>query len=119
MNIPEQIIANPEGGTVSLDGSPLPDYGFFVGGAGKPLVFDNLGVAMDQNTISAFLHCASSGYVGWWTDSKDRKVYIDSTDWFASPDEAFDAGRVRGEIAIWDIEYQRELRFTYTPVDGF
>lgn len=110
MNIAEQILSKPEGGTVALNDGPLPDRGYFVGGASAPLVIrPGTGVYL-PSMVEAFLKTVQSAYVGWWTDSETGLLYVDATDWFANLEIAERASRKRKEIAFWDIEGSKEIR---------
>jgi hypothetical protein len=114
----KQIIANPEGGTVGLDGRPTPHYGFFVGGHGDPIEL-SAGVefvAETQRQISDWIRKSNAPFVGWWTDEETGKLYLDGSDYIESEFTATQLGRLRHEIAVWDIGNERELRFEY--VDG-
>lgn len=124
MNIAEQIMASPVGGTLRLGGGELPIYGYFVGGVVRPLVaelgdrpsdtLDNIkffvgNLAEDTQALR------SVRYIGWWTDEETGKLYVDGTSWHADYNEAERACRERGEIAFWDIERQREFRPVVQP----
>lgn len=124
MNITSQIIGNPEGGTVSLAGHPLPKVGYFVGGRVSPLVVTEEEARNEPVTRAVIQHFADyvSGltvevdFLGWWTDEEDGKLWVDATDWYATEFEAARVGRERREIAIRDIAGNRNLRLVY--VDG-
>ena len=111
MNV-RPIIDNPEGGTLDLRGYPLPDNGYFVGGACPPLVFPSA-ESIDPVTLGDFIGHLRSAYVGWWTDEETGKVYIDGTDWISTQFGAEYVARQRGEIAFWDIGAAREIRLRY------
>lgn len=100
------------GGTVALNGLPLPVTGFYVGGSVDSLIFDSVSV-MNADEIAKFTQSAPSAYVGWWVDDETGKVYVDAVDWFANEYEAARVARKRHEIAIWDIARERELRLRY------
>lgn len=106
------IIDNPEGGTLDLRGFPLPDNGYFVGGACPPLVFDSAD-DMTYVALGAFIGHLRSAYVGWWTDEETGKVYVDGTDWYGTEHVAATVARERHEIAFWDIGAEREIRLRY------
>ena len=118
MNIFEQIQASPEGGTVGRDRRETPDHGFFVGGHGEPAIF-SAGAEYTpdlERQVNDWVGKSNAPYVGWWTDSEDGKLYLDGSDWVESEWTATQLGRLRKEIAVWDIGNERELRFVY--VDG-
>lgn len=106
-------IADGQDGTIMLDFSALPSFGFFVGGVGQPLVF---GSAQEANTsqalrrITEFVGSTEALFVGWWTDSADGKVYVDGSEWYPDVDKAQRAAEERGEIAFWDIASASEIR---------
>lgn len=101
-----------EGGTVALNGLPLPSAGYYVGGAGPSLVFDSFAV-VDGPEIARFVESAPSAYVGWWVDSETGKIYIDAVEWYANEFTATAIAQVRHELAVWDIAGERELRLGY------
>ena len=118
MNIFQAIKDSPEGGTVGLDGRPVPQYGFFVGGHGDPAVF-SAGTEFTpdlERQISDWIRKSNAPYVGWWTDSEGGKLYLDGSDYIESEFTAIQIGELRKEIAIWDIGREQELRLVY--VDG-
>lgn len=114
------VQSGSEGGTVALDGLPLPVTGFYVGGAIKELVLDHDDFTACRthvvNELIMFVSRASTPYVGHWTDSETGKIHFDAVNWFQDEYTAAAIGRVRKEIAIWDVRNERELRLAY--VDG-
>lgn len=117
MNFTEQIIASPEGGTVSLTGDPLPAVGYFIGGVVAPLILgpQELDTAEGRemiDTFIAYLNGPTVGalYLGWWTDEDTNAVYVDGTSWRSSYEQAETLCRTRKEIAFYDIERQRSFR---------
>lgn len=100
------------GGTVALNGLPLPTTGFFVGGATESLIFERL-ADVDPGAIERYVTYAPSAYVGWWVDDETGKVYVDAVDWYANEFTASAIARTRKEIAVWDIARVREVRLTY------
>lgn len=115
MNIFDHIKASPEGGTVGREGRGTPQYGFFVGGHGEPAVF-SAGTEFTpdlERQINDWVHKSNAPYVGWWTDEETGKLYLDGSDYIESEFTATQLGRLRKEIAIWDIENERELRLAY------
>lgn len=118
MNITQQIIENPKGGTVSLEGHELPVTGYFVGGIVSSLIIDEDALAADaQDNIGTFVDyltdTVAADYVGWWTDEDTGALYVDGTTWHETEFEAGKVGRERHEIAIYDIARERELRLAY------
>ena len=120
MNFTEQILAKPEGGTVSLTGDSLPVTGYFVGGVVAPLVIEPEDSPADQrealDTFIEYLNgpTVEAAYLGWWTDEETGKLWVDGTSHHETEFVAGRIGRRRREIAIFDIERQREIRLAYT-----
>lgn len=105
----EQIIANPKGGTSHLVGNPLPDHGYFVGGAGTSIVFP-ADIGVDRFLATQFMLRASGSYVGWWTDDRTGKPWLDEVDWFEQEWFARGIALDRGELAFWNIRDSIEMR---------
>lgn len=117
MNITSLIIASPDGGTVSLTADPLPTTGYFVGGLVRPLILGN-GIEFTPDAlfqIDVFLDylngpTVGAPFIGWWTDEKTGRVYVDATTWHESYWVAERECRRRHEIAFYDIERGRSFR---------
>lgn len=118
MDIFQQIIESPEGGTVGRDGRDTPDHGFFVGGHGQPIVFSAGAeyTADLERQVNDWIRKSNAPFIGWWTDEETGKLYLDGSDYVESEFTATQLGRLREEIAVWDIGNERELRLAY--VDG-
>lgn len=119
MNFTQQILDNPSGGTIHLGGDNLPVTGYFVGGIVSPLIIEPDESPADQREaldtfIKYLINGAGPAYLGWWTDEETGKVWVDGTTWHETEFEAGRIGRKRREIAIFDIERDRELRLAYT-----
>lgn len=98
-------IANGEtGGTFSVDGNDVPDYGFFVGGAVPSLINPT------RDQVQAFIETAGADYVGFWEDSETLALYIDAVDWTPSESFARRLSELRSEIAYWDVKRAQEVR---------
>lgn len=112
-NIVKAINDDMTGGTVRLVavGYPLPEDGYFIGGAVPPLVIepDDLG-ADNIGQIEEFIGGLKTPFLGWWTDEDDNQLYLDGVTWTADYDVAEALCRDRGEIAFWDIARKREFR---------
>ncbi|HKZ21138.1 MAG TPA: hypothetical protein VJQ57_13640 [Acidimicrobiia bacterium] len=106
------ILANREGGTLKLDGLPLPEVGYFVGGLIPALVVPHDESA--ESEIEDFLLDAGTApgvdFLGWWTDSEDGRLWVDGSDWHLLRTDALRVAAERGEIAIYDIAGQAEIR---------
>jgi len=103
------MIKAGEGGTVRRSGDPLPSRGYYVGGLCESLVFESLD-AVDLGDIAWFVAQHFASYYGVWVDTDDNKVYIDAVSHFIFRKNALEAGKARGEIAVWDIKNNCELR---------
>ena len=108
-----------DGGTVPLNGLPLPSTGFYVGGRIPSLIMsvddvESRGqhVATLQSVIN-FVSRAGTPYVGVWRDNESDKIYFDAVEWYANEYTACAVARVRKELAVWDIDHGRELRLAY------
>jgi hypothetical protein len=97
------------GATISLYGSPAPVGGFYVGGSVESLVF-GLGDPIRFGPVRDFLSKIETDYVGFWLDDETGKTYFDAVDWYASESEALRVAAVRGELAVWDVLNDREIR---------
>lgn len=116
MNFTEQIMANPSGGTVSLVGEDLPTTGYFVGGVVAPLILEpSDSPAERREMLDDFIDylngpTVGAAYLGWWTDEETGRVWVDGTSHHQDHDVASKIGFRRHELAIYDIERDRELR---------
>lgn len=98
-------IANGEtGGTYSVEGKIVPDYGFFVGGAVPSLINPTREQMID------FVETAGADYVGFWEDSETLALYVDAVDWTPSESYARRLSELRSEIAFWDVKRAQEVR---------
>lgn len=120
MTIFEQIQNSPEGGTAGRDGRGIPSTGYFVGGHGDAVVFGAGGELPSdlEYRVNEWLRSCGAPYIGWWTDEETGKLYLDGSDWIETEFTASQLGRLRKEIAIWDIANRRELRFAYVEGEG-
>lgn len=109
------VYATPDGGTVPLHVDRF-DSGYVVGGVVPSLVLDpSSPTDTVAREIAQWVHAhadaiATADSVGWWTDTVDGRVHVDASDIVADRDEALAIGRARGEIALWDIAADTELR---------
>lgn len=101
-----------DGGTVSVNGLPLPVSGYYVGGVVPTLVFGSRGEVRFPEVL-AFLEASGTSYVGFWVDSDDGRVHFDAVDWYEWAALAETIATSRKEIAIWDIRNEREVRLGY------
>ena len=116
MNIAASIMANLEGGTASLDGSPLPTDGYFVGGIVSALVFPSPirftpDAIWNLQVFTNYLRTTvGARFVGWWTDEETGQLWIDGTTWTSNYNHAEQLCEERGEIAFYDVARQQEIR---------
>lgn len=110
------LARNGSGGTVSLNGLPLPITGYFVGGRIPSLIMDvaeveshGQHVATLQDLIT-FIARAGTPYIGAWRHGDE--IHFDAVNWYAELSMACTVGRIRGELAIWEIHNAREIRLT-------
>lgn len=105
-----------EDGTVDtfahLDGFEedcLPKAGFYVGGVRPSLVISSVS-DLDRGDLAWFIGGTEARYFGVWTDTGDGKIYFGAVSHVDNYHDAFMLGNERGEIAIWDIERNEEIR---------
>jgi hypothetical protein len=119
VNAFEQIMASPVGGTLSLTGDPLPTEGYFVGGVVSPLILDPEDSPQERaDQVKCFAEhllarSAFARFLGWWTDEETGRLWVDGVSHHATEYRASRFGRIRREIAIYDIVRGRELRLVY------
>jgi hypothetical protein len=94
------------GGTYSLDGTAVPNSGYFVGGAVPSLINPT------RAQVLEFVETAGADYVGFWEDSETLALYIDAVDHTDSEAFARRLSEVRGEIAYWDVAKGDEIRIS-------
>lgn len=95
-----------------LDGfeeDALPKTGFYVGGVRPSLVISDI-TELDRSDLAWFIGGTESRYFGVWTDTDDGKIYFDAVTHVDNYHDAFALGAERGEIAIWDIAANEEIR---------
>ena len=83
------LILVGSGGTIRLNSDlPLPSTGFYVGGSARGM-------------------CE---YMGWWVDEVTGLTHLDWVNWYVNREAAVAIGRMRGEIAIFDVAGDCEVR---------
>lgn len=104
-----------DGGTVPLNGLPLPSMGYYVGGRIPSLVLTDAEVSRRAVVYQVidYVSRAGTAYVGVWRDSDSDKIYFDAVEWYSTESAACAVARVRHELAVWDIANGRELRLAY------
>lgn len=104
------------GGTFTFSGAQvLHRRGYYVGGLVPTAIVPVAGgVAFLAKSLARFarqhaavLTTGQDVYLGTWVN--EGNVYIDATEWAADRDRALELGRERGELAIWDCQYQEEV----------
>lgn len=109
----DAILDGETGGTLSQSGNPLAITGFYVGGAVPPLkITDPFGRPLLVR-LEKFVAESPTDLVGFWFDTDSGILHLDSVNWYQDEYTAAAIGRVRHEIAIWDIRNERELRLAY------
>lgn len=113
-------MARDGGGTLDLTTGEAAtlESGYFVGGAGgwEPFIMaarpeayadDNMAEVFAEFVETMARRLNGRGYIGAW--EHNGSIYLDATEWFAEEWDALEAGRVRDEIAIWDIAKGDEI----------
>ena len=76
-------------------------------------VYDTIQDVKTGEVIDAvkFNHNGSNkNYLGIWSDKTTGKCYIDISQWCNEKNEAISKGKELGEIAIWDLSKNEEIR---------
>ena len=107
-------MARQGGGTLDLStgAAATRESGYYVGGAhGIAAARFNMAPTSPkqwkecvERILNNVPECA---YVGVWEHA--AMYYVDATDWHATEWDALEAGRARGEIAVWDIAKECEI----------
>lgn len=108
-SILHDMATHGEDGTVSSYNLDLPTTGYYVGGKYESLVFEYPHL-VDRGEIAWWIGRHSSPWYGVSVDSEDGKVYFDAVNHIESRSVALSLGRIRKEIAVWDIENNEEIR---------
>lgn len=106
------LLAMGEDGTITRSGEPKQD-GYYVGGSVPGVVLaDGESPLYYLPTVRWLVELALAAgcEVGVWTDSEDGKVYVDAPQWLHDKDVAVAIAQERGELAIWDVKGEREIR---------
>lgn len=109
--IVEQIIAEPDGGTVDLRRRPLPTGGYWVGHGAMGLRIPSASVTPEvvRSVIEWILSLPEPPrYIGWWTDG--GRLYIEPSTWCAGFNQASDLAGARKELAFYDIRMREDIR---------
>lgn len=76
------------------------------------LCFENIS-AINEHELSIFVKdnlSADNCFFGGWIDQQTRKVYFDLSANFQSMDKAIDLAKAKNQIAIWDLNENKEIR---------
>ena len=103
----ELLAARVSGGTVSTTSDILPRTGYLVGIAGLGAVLPSADVDVISTWVASHLE---SNHVGIWSDSTTGTTYLDVVEVIADRSDAEALARSTGEIAIWDLVNQVEVR---------
>lgn len=105
-----------EDGTISAYGEALPSEGYYVGGKCESLVFKST-AEIDRGELAWWIGSNSARWYGVWVDSADGRVYFDAVTRTETRNLALILGKVRGEIAVWDIANGVEIRVNKDSLD--
>lgn len=105
-----------EGYSVNADGE-APKTGYMVGGYANALEFNrqtDFEFLLTDRYLTEHSNLLQSGeyFAGIWTDSDTGRVYVDISRNVQDLAEALAVADNFGEIAIWDVENNREIRLT-------
>ncbi len=98
-------------GSVSLAGN-TPESGFMVGGASFTVTVTP--AKFSEDIVREFILSNAEKlstpdyYVGWWTHN--GRIYLDVSNKVESSYTAVHIGRVRKEIAVWDVAKGEEIQ---------
>lgn len=104
-----------EGYSVNAE-NEVPTSGYMVGGYVPSLILDQdepVPYTITDAWLTKnwrYLTASNLFYVGVWTDSGSGKIYVDISRNIESLAAAIAVGLNFGEIAIWDVENNREIR---------
>jgi len=92
------------------DNFESPEKGYMVGGFGKELIYPNIsGVNLSEVETWIEDHkLRKDQYYGVWVD--EGKVYFDVSVNLQSLDQATKIGKVKKQIAIWDLNKNEEIK---------
>lgn len=116
LDIAAELAGNPDGVTVVPgEGQSLPRSGYVVGQRG-------ISGDLDVVAIAAWVErelprvMSEGNYFGAWRDSETGTIYLDVVKIFHEFVPACRDADKRGELAIWDLAGQREIRAAeYAP----
>jgi len=110
------------GFSVSMTGQTVPSTGYMVGGYANSLIFGRDVLEPNHNVTAYQLISQYVGkhfrlltsdtitFLGGWIDEDTDLVYIDISQHFTEKGQALAAAHYHGELAIWDLENEREIR---------
>lgn len=108
------------GGTFTVNGylEHTPESGSMVGGLIDSLVIDPRGLSTESDIAQIFMQyqaripqtISGSVYFGSWIDPETGLWHLDASEHYDDIVEAVHVARKRGELAIWDIDVNDEIR---------
>ena len=110
-----QVAINKQGGTFRVfDGEPSKNTkGYYVGGSGVcyiiPFEFISGAKWLQSLLAKCIPNLKAVGYIGVWYSEENNAIYIERTDHFENLESAIVAGLERNQIAIFDIENQKDI----------
>lgn len=98
-----------EDGTIPRHDREIPKTGFWVGGKFPSLVFKHP-EDIDRGELAWWVGLNPASWYGVWVDSEDGAIYFDGATHMVHEDFARNLAIQRGEIAIWDVASEKEIR---------
>jgi hypothetical protein len=109
-NLAMEIGQGKEGGTFARNGL-VPTSGYFVGGLVPELILGEPGEAT-RDRLRAFVKSTDANLVGYWVNEETGRIHLDAVDWYQEESAAVAVGKVRGELAVWDVANAKEIRLS-------
>jgi hypothetical protein len=104
INYSGTVLANPKGGTITLDGKPLPTTGYFVDGIVSPLIYSPVSEPSDIDEFAEYLsEYSGADYLDWWVDQETDLLWINGLSWHESLTAALIVARDRDGAVISNI----------------
>lgn len=101
------------GGTVFADTLAPVSTGFVVGGRWGAIVIEpeaDCRQARESAFEAVRASCAPGLSVGWWLDTETGRVWVEAVDVVDTRPEALALAQARGELAIFDLSTEMEVR---------
>lgn len=106
--IADELWSNQLGATVTLDGTQ-PTTGYVLADGKTGALIDPIGIHGVRTWVRDAVLDGATAF-GVWTDSESGQVWYDRVEVVADRRHALELGAARGEIAIWDIAANDEIR---------